>query len=84
MFIDFFPIGLSCYVLVQASYRLNTNPQRYWPIVFIAGLYLIAQMGWTASFLSGNFIGMDLNNYVWFLFNTTVFCVIIRDIGDGK
>lgn len=83
VFIDLITIGLAFYVLIQSSYRITTNPQRYWPLVFISGLYLIAQTGWTASFLAGNFIGMELNNYIWFLFNTTVFCVIIRDIGDG-
>jgi hypothetical protein len=42
--------------------------------------YLVAQSGWTASFLTGNLWGADYNNYIWFLFNTLVFVHIIKKV----
>lgn len=39
------------------------------------GLYLIAQSGWTTSYLSGYEWGRDVSNYIWFVFNSSVFAV---------
>lgn len=46
--------------------------------VAIATTYLVAQSGWTASFLSGNLWGAEMNNYIWFVFNTLVFVHLIK------
>jgi len=46
-------------------------------IGFIAiSLYLIAQSGWTVAFLLGDVWGRDLSNYIWFIFNSTVFVLL--------
>lgn len=46
--------------------------------------YLVAQSGWTTSFLTGNLWGADYNNYIWFLFNTLVFVYIIKGGLNGR
>jgi hypothetical protein len=38
--------------------------------------YLIAQSGWTTAFLLGDVWGRDLSNYIWFIFNSIVFCLL--------
>jgi hypothetical protein len=52
------------------------------------GLYLIAQSGWTTAYLSGYEWGRDLSNYVWFIFNSSVFLVysswVCRCKGDKQ
>lgn len=64
--------------LLLAGYALVVclNNRDFLP-AWIAGVYLVAQTGWTASFLLGNLWGATLNNYVWFLFNTSVFTYIL-------
>ena len=44
-------------------------------MVVSVGLYLMAQSGWTTSYLSGYEWGRDLSNYVWFIFNSSVLTV---------
>ena len=39
-------------------------------------VYLIAQSGWTTAFLLGDVWGRDFSNYVWFVFNSLVFCLL--------
>ncbi len=36
------------------------------------GLYLIAQSGWTSSYLAGSEWGRVFSNYIWFVFNSSV------------
>lgn len=36
------------------------------------GLYLIAQSGWTSSYLAGSEWGRIFSNYIWFIFNFSV------------
>lgn len=69
--IDSLTILLAGYCLV-VSLRYSK-----WLPIFISGVYLVAQIGWTTAFLAGSIWGAVLNNYVWFMFNTAVFIYII-------
>jgi hypothetical protein len=40
--------------------------------------YLFAQTGWTVAFFQGDVWGRDFNNYIWFIFNTSIFFTLIQ------
>lgn len=69
--LDLLTIIFACYVLVSSLKNRDFFPS------WVAGVYLVAQSGWTVSFLQGNFWGAVLNNYIWFIFNTSVFGYLI-------
>ena len=80
--IDTITILMALYALVLSAQAYATQTSkcvRLMPIV-ICIVYLVAQSGWTAAFLSGNLWGANYNNYIWFLFNTLVFTYIIKGI----
>jgi len=47
-------------------------------------LYLYAQTGWAASYISGNVWGAIFNNYIWFFFNFTVFVTMFVILKEKK
>ena len=47
-------------------------------------LYLYAQTGWAAAYVSGNIWGATINNYVWFLFNFTAFVTMFIILKEKK
>jgi hypothetical protein len=78
--IDFITIALALYALVLSVRAFVKPPIEYYflvPVV-ICIIYLVAQSGWTAAFLTGNLWGAKYNNYIWFLFNSLVFIHIIK------
>ncbi len=78
--IDLITITLAVYALVLSAKALVESVFEYYflvPVV-ICIVYLVAQSGWTAAFLTGNLWGAKYNNYIWFLFNSLVFIHIIR------
>lgn len=40
--------------------------------------YLFAQTSWTTAWFSGDLWGRDFANYVWFVFNTSVFLLLLK------
>jgi len=78
--IDTITIIMALYALVLSSKALVAPTTEYYFLVPMAVciLYLVAQSGWTAAFLSGNLWGAKYNNYIWFLFNSLVFIHIIK------
>jgi hypothetical protein len=78
--IDIITIIMALYALVLSSRALVAPTAEYYFLVPIAicTVYLVAQSGWTAAFLSGNLWGAKYNNYIWFLFNSLVFIHIIK------
>lgn len=80
--IDTITILMALYALVLSAQAYATHTSkcvRLMPIA-ICIVYLVAQSGWTAAFLSGNLWGANYNNYIWFLFNALVFTHIIKGI----
>lgn len=77
--IDLITIVLAIYTLVLYGKRiaLDFKGLRWWGGMLASATYLVAQTGWTAAYLSGNFWGAALNNYIWFAFNTIVFLLLI-------
>lgn len=41
-----------------------------------ASFYTLAQSGWTTAFFLGDEWGRDFSNYLWFIFNSTVFALL--------
>jgi len=78
--IDTITIIMALYALVLSSKSLVAPTTEYYFLVPMAVciLYLVAQSGWTAAFLSGNLWGAKYNNYIWFLFNSLVFIHLIK------
>ena len=78
--IDLITITLAIYALVLSAKALVKPPVEYYFLIpmTICIVYLIAQSGWTAAFLTGNLWGAKYNNYVWFVFNSLVFINLIR------
>ena len=40
--------------------------------------YLLAQSTWTTAWILGDVWGRDLANYIWFVFNTSVFVLLLN------
>ena len=78
-FIDAITLIMALYTLVLYSGGISRRAYSAKNIIagLASGLYIIAQVGWTSSFLSGNVWGAEFNNYFWFLFNTLVFAFFI-------
>ena len=78
--IDLITIALALYALVLSARALVKPTTEYYFLVpmAICIVYLVAQSGWTAAFLTGNLWGAKHNNYIWFLFNSLVFIHIIK------
>jgi hypothetical protein len=78
--IDMITIILALYALVLSTRALVASTVSYYFLVpmTICVVYLVAQSGWTAAFLSGNLWGAQYNNYIWFLFNSLVFIHLIK------
>jgi heme A synthase len=77
--IDVISIVLALTALVIWSKAAARDPEVDFvlPIV-ICVTYLVAQSGWTAAYLSQNYWGAVMNNYIWFIFNTLVFVHLIK------
>jgi len=86
VYLDTITIALSILLLMAYSGWLLRKPNK-WSIwgFFALTVYLLAQVGWTTAWLSGDYWGRDLSNYIWFSFNTSV-CYILyllwKDKGD--
>jgi hypothetical protein len=78
--IDMITIILALYALVLSTRAFVASTVNYYFLVpmTICVVYLVAQSGWTAAFLSGNLWGAKYNNYIWFLFNSLVFIHLIK------
>lgn len=44
--------------------------------------YLFAQSSWTTSWFLGYEWGRDFANYIWFVFNTSVFILLLNRKGE--
>ena len=82
--IDLITVSLAIYTLLGYTDLIGKHgyKKRYVLPAVVSGLYLIAQTGWTAAFFTGNFWGAVFNNYIWFLFNTAVFSLLIMGMND--
>lgn len=72
--LDVITVLLAIHALYLYSKRLAwpwNNPET-WVAISIIITYLVAQSGWSTSYLTGNLWGALYNNYIWFIFNTLV------------
>ena len=44
--------------------------------------YLFAQASWTTAWFLGNEWGREFANYIWFVFNTSVFILLLNRKGE--
>jgi len=80
--VDMITVILALYALVVSAQACATRTATCSCVMPIAicTVYLVAQSGWTAAFLSGSLWGANYNNYIWFLFNALVFIHLIKGI----
>ncbi len=50
--------------------------------LMLAATYLLAQSSWTVAWFMGDSWGRDWANYIWFLFNSLVFILLVKISGD--
>ncbi len=79
-YLDGITLTWAVLLLFYGSFKIKI----FKPEIIVAGisisLYIIAQLGWTASFISGNLWGAASTNYIWFLFNTSVMLYITMSV----
>ncbi len=83
IYFDAITTVLSLIVLVRYSHLVvrDCNGTRLIGLM-LAATYLLAQSSWTAAWFMGNSWGRDWANYVWFLFNSLVFILLVKISGD--
>jgi len=76
---------VACVLLLFPYAKWLTKGLNKWSILGFLCLsaYLLAQVGWTTSWVSGDLWGRDFSNYIWFIFNTLV-CVMLYYVWKDK
>jgi len=84
VYLDTITLLMGLGLLIPYSKWIIKNPSK-WSVLgfFSLSLYLLAQIGWTTSWMSGYEWGRDISNYIWFSFNTLV-CVLLYYIWKDK
>ena len=78
VYLDTLTLLIAVGSLILYSKWLVTAPSIIAALGFaISTLYLFAQTGWTVAFLEGDVWGRDFSNYIWFVFNTVVFSMLV-------
>jgi len=79
-YLDGITLTWAVLLLFYGSFKVKS----FTPKIIVAGisisLYIIAQLGWTAAFISGSIWGAASTNYIWFLFNTSVMLYITMSV----
>jgi len=73
-YLDAITIVWGLYLLIHLSI-IDLSREGVVAILSVA-LYLIAQSGWTAAWLAGSVWGAHFNNYIWFMFNSSVMLLV--------
>ncbi len=82
-YLDTITVVLALITLVVYSKRLVDKANFLNIISFIIVFsYLFAQANWTTSWMLGYEWGRDFANYLWFVFNTSVFILLFKIKGD--
>ncbi len=82
-YLDTITVVLALITLVVYSKRLVDKANFLNIISFIIVFsYLFAQANWTTYWMLGYEWGRDFANYLWFVFNTSVFILLFKIKGD--
>ncbi len=78
-YLDTVTVILALFALVFYSDKLvkkvNFDNTLSFVVVFS---YLLAQSSWTTAWILGDVWGRDFANYIWFVFNTSVFVLLLN------
>jgi len=78
-YLDTLTMVLALVALVFYSDKLVKKISLVNVLSFVAVLsYLFAQSSWTTAWVLGDVWGRDFANYIWFVFNTSVFVLLLN------
>lgn len=78
-YLDTVTMALALVALVFYSNKLVKRVSFVNALIFVAILsYLFAQSSWTTAWFLGDVWGRDFANYIWFVFNTSVFVLLLK------
>lgn len=80
--LDFIPIVLAVATIILASLRISYLRRKTDIIAMVLSmiasmLLIIAQLSWWTSALAGNFIGTQIADNIWLIFNSLVMIIFI-------
>lgn len=79
VYLDTITLTLALFALLIHSQQLAQRFNFISVITFvITSSYLLAQSSWTTAWLLGDVWGRDFANYIWFVFNTSVFVLLLN------
>lgn len=84
LYLDLITVVMAVMVILGAFKALHRRMIMRVLCGISAILYLYAQTGWAASYVSGNVWGAVFNNYIWFFFNFTVFITMFAILKEKK
>jgi len=84
LFLDLITVVMAVMVILTTFKATNKRMVLRFLCGTAAIFYLYAQTGWAAAYVSGNIWGAIFNNYIWFLFNFTVFCTLFVVLKEKK
>jgi len=77
VYLDAITMVMCVLLLFPYAKWLAQDPNKWSILGFLClSIYLLAQVGWTTAWISGDLWGRDLSNYIWFSFNTLA-CVVL-------
>ena len=78
-YLDTVTMVLAVFALVFYSNKLVKKLSFLNVLSFVVVLsYLFAQSSWTTAWFLGDVWGRDFANYIWFVFNTSVFVLLLN------
>lgn len=79
VYLDTITMVLAVVALFRISESLVKNLDFSNVVSFILVVsYLLAQSSWTTAWLLGDVWGREFSNYIWFVFNTSVFVLLLN------
>jgi hypothetical protein len=84
LYLDLITVVMAVIIILSAFKATNKRMVLRFLCGTAAIFYLYAQTGWAAAYVSGNIWGAIFNNYIWFLFNFTVFCTLFVVLKEKK
>ena len=79
VYLDTITLVLALFALVIRSNHLVKKVNYVNTLSFVLVMsYLFAQSSWTTAWFLGDMWGRDFANYIWYVFNTSVFILLLK------
>ena len=81
-YLDAITVVMALIALVVYSNKLVYSANFINALSFVLVIsYLFAHASWTTAWFLGDVWGRDFANYIWFIFNTSVFILLLKIVG---